>query len=304
MTNASVTEEQKLQPSSCTHCLGHVDPTSEQCLVCGTRQLDQAAAFERQIYVWWKGSASEVAFWDRWHSSGGLQWPESFKQRQLPTRQFDLTLLRGLKFENIGSLKMLDVGAGPMTSLGPDFKGTRLDIAACDPLAPAYSLIAAKYGLTPPVRTMLALVEDLTVFYEANTFDFTNCRNSLDHSFDPVRGIEEMLMVTKVGGKIHLYHCANEAENEKYSGLHQWNFDCIDGHFVIWNRKARFDISEMYGSDHEVAVRKGGDGWLTVEMFKRTEMNIDLASRHRSRLRELSISLMPLLSKVSKEASR
>jgi SAM-dependent methyltransferase len=191
-----------------------------------------------------------------------------------------------------------------MTSLGPDFKGTRLDITACDPLAPAYSLIAAKYGLTPPVRTTLAFVEDLTVFYEPNTFHFTNCRNSLDHSFAPLRGIEEMLMVTKVGGKIHLHHRANEAENEKYSGLHQWNFDCIDGHFVVWNKYVRIDMSEKYGSAHEIAARKGGDGWVTVEVFKRTEMNIDLAARHRSRLRELSIAMMPLLSEASKKAIR
>src|SRR5271165_4441535 len=96
MTSANSTEEQTLKPSSCTRCSGHVEPTLEQCPVCGTRQQDRAATFERQIYVWWKGSASEVAFWDRWHSSGGLQWPESFKQRQLPTRQFDPNLLRGL----------------------------------------------------------------------------------------------------------------------------------------------------------------------------------------------------------------
>jgi SAM-dependent methyltransferase len=272
--------------------------------VCGTGQHSHDAAFQKQVFDWWNGSAVEVAFWDRWHSTGGLQWPESFKQRQLPTRQFDVTLLQGLTYEDISSLKMLDVGAGPMTSLGPDFNGTRLDITACDPMAPVYSLIAAKYGLTPPVRTALAFVEDLTVFYEPNTFDFTNCRNSLDHSFDPLRGIEEMLMVTKIGGKIHLHHRANEAENEKYSGLHQWNFDFIDGHFVVWNKKARFDVSEMYGSHHDITVRKGGDGWLTVEIFKRAEMNIDLASRHRSRLRELSISMMPLLSEVSKKVLR
>jgi SAM-dependent methyltransferase len=304
MTSPNATEVSPALTTSCPVCSASFEAGSEICPVCLTSQLGETPVFPRQILDWWRGSASEIAFWDRWHASGGLQWPESFKQRQLATRQFDVNLLRGMVFEDIGSLKLLDVGAGPMTSLGPDYKGTRLNITACDPLAPLYSSLALKYGLTPPVKTVLAFAEDLTVFYEHNSFDFTNCRNALDHTFDPIRCIEEMLLVTKVGGKIHLFHRANEAEKEKYSGLHQWNFDCIEDHFVVWNKNSRIDVTETYRGEHEIKVRKGGDEWLTVEIFKRTEMEIDLAARHRSRLRELSISMISLLSTVSNEVAK
>jgi SAM-dependent methyltransferase len=304
MMNVDAIENHPGPTRECPVCAGCFDAGSEICPICGATQVGETAVFLQQIFDWWQGSASEIAFWDRWHASEGLQWPESFKQRQLATRQFDINLLRGMTYEDIGSLKLLDVGAGPMTSLGPDYKGTRLDITACDPLAPLYSSISSKYDINPPIRTMLAFVEDLTVFYDCNSFDFTNCRNSLDHTFDPIRGIEEMLLVTKLGGKIYLFHRANEAEKEKYSGLHQWNFDCIDNHFVVWNKKSRIDVTEAYRGEHEIKAHKGSDEWLTVEIFKRTEMDIDLASRHRSRLRELSASMISLLAKVSSEVTK
>ena len=45
-----------------------------------------------------------------------------------------------------------------------------------------------------------------------------------------------MMRVLKVGGNLVLRHNRNEAEAEKYSGFHQFNFDQRDKEFVIWNQ--------------------------------------------------------------------
>lgn len=39
--------------------------------------------------------------------------------------------------------------------------------------------------------------------YEENTFDFVYCRHTLEHTLDPVKAMNEMLRVTKVGGAMY-----------------------------------------------------------------------------------------------------
>lgn len=46
----------------------------------------------------------------------------------------------------------------------------------------------------------------------------------------------------KMDGVLMLYHNPNEAESEAYSGFHQYNFDVVDGRFIIWRGDQRWDV--------------------------------------------------------------
>lgn len=166
--------------------------------------------------------------------SKGSEWPEEFTERLDKERKFDTSILRSCT--QILGLKVLDVGSGPMTNLGVTIDNSAIDLTACDPLAPLYIELAEKYHITFPIKTEQAFAEDLSSFYQFGTFDLVHCRNALDHSFDPIRGIDQMLMVTKSSGRVRLVHWENEAVNGSYDGFHQWNFEVENGDFIVWNQ--------------------------------------------------------------------
>lgn len=155
--------------------------------------------------------------------------------------------------------------------LGPRVDGHHVSITAVDPLAPLYSRLMAREGIKPPIQTTFANAEDLSCFFAELSFDLVHCRNALDHSFDPVRGIEEMLRVVKLGGFIVLRHFVNEAEKGSYEGFHQFNFCKKEGRFCIWNKsQSSFpeeifaSVAQFYSNDHnggnsiDVIIKKTG----------------------------------------------
>ena len=123
----------------------------------------------------------------------------------------------------------------------------KLDFQALDPLGHAYNLLKKQYNVDSGVSIGTGFVELLHELYAENTFDMVHMRNSLDHSFDPFHGLQEMLFICKVGGKVVLEHAENEAVNQKYSGLHQWNLSVQneENSFVIWRNDERHDVCKL-----------------------------------------------------------
>jgi hypothetical protein len=157
-------------------------------------------------------------------------------------------------------VSILDVGAGPLTSLGKDHPTKRVSITAVDPLAPAYDRMLAEAGVTPPSRTIECRGEEVADRFGADSFSLAYARNSLDHSADPLRAIRAMIEVARYF--VLLEHQRNEAERQRYRGLHMWNFDVSDERFVIWNLRERCDVGEQVGVVPEVELTP--DGWVAV----------------------------------------
>jgi hypothetical protein len=127
------------------------------------------------------------------------------------------------------------VGAGPVTLIGPT---TNVEIVAIDPLADTYNAMLHDRGITPFLRTRTAEAERLSSA-GLGEFDLVFSCNALDHCYDPILAIGEMLAVTKPSGVVFFEGYVNEAINEHEAGLHQWNFMPIDtGDLVIWQRRA------------------------------------------------------------------
>lgn len=209
---------------------------------------DQAAQFK----AWLQGRDTEVAFWNSWVQSRGLSWPEDFANRMRADLPISPELGACIDFLDTPALRLLDVGAGPMTSLGKTWHNKRLEICAVDPLAPYYDAMLERAGVTPPVRTTQAFAEHLSAYFPSHYFDVTHARNALDHSYNPLRALMEMLEVTRRGGIVFTDHSRNEAVREGWSGFHQWNFDSRNGDFVIWNREAIHSVNEIFSGVAEV----------------------------------------------------
>ncbi len=240
----------------------------------------------RQFSAWLKGIDYELQFWNRFLETGGGQWSDDFKRRLDPDLPLENSIAEGMAIDDSRPFRILDVGAGPLTVLGKRHKGAKVDITAVDPLAPFYSEILNRLSIERPIETVQAFAEDLTAYFEVSTFDLAHCCNALDHSFDPARGVDEMLAVTRVGGRVNLRHYANEGETEGYQGFHQWNFDVENGHFIMWNKQARIDVTERVESYAEVTATCS-ERWCVVLMTKKKEVPFDMLSRSRERVRDI-----------------
>lgn len=187
--------------------------------------------YDQYFENWKSGIKHEIAFWDRLFATNGRCGgnPDVYKYRMDPKCPFQLSD----DLENVNS-KIIDVGSGPYSRIGFYIGGKKLDVTLTDPLAAVYRAIGKKYNVTYPLEVQTGMVELLHLIYGKSVFDFAHMSNSLDHCFDPVRGIMELLYITKVGGKIILRHSDNEAAHEKYKGFHQWNLTIHDGKFIIW----------------------------------------------------------------------
>ncbi len=191
---------------------------------------------------WRVGIRQEILFWREYFSTKGLHWPKLYQLRFDPELPLQKRIADHLPSQKI--VKILDVGAGPLTYLGKKHPTCELQIIAVDPLAEIYSEILDEFKITPLIRTQKAAAEQLTRSFSRGQFDLVFARNCIDHSTDPILCVEQMLEVVKPGGWVLMEHCLNEGVSQNYEGLHQWNFS-IDSksHFIISSRNSSVDMT-------------------------------------------------------------
>lgn len=225
---------------------------------------------------WIRGLPEEISYWRGYIQGRGGDYADDFAFRlrgDTWVRDRDPVLAETLESLGVAEPNLLDVGAGPLTNLGKQLSSARLTIQPCDPLADVYGWLLDEAGVRPPVRTLFADAENLAMYFPHDSFDAVHCANALDHSYDPLAGILEMLKVVKSSGFIHLGHFENEAEHEQYAGLHQWNITERDGDLVFWNRHAELSLRGIGGAALEVTTRgiplESGRRWILAQIRKR-----------------------------------
>src|SRR6185312_774648 len=147
--------------------------------------------------AWQAGIQHELQFWDEYIRTGGGPWADIYRFRidpNGPLQPRPAALLPAKK-----CVKVLDVGAGPLTCLGKIHNGEKIDLAAVDPLAVGYNQILEKYSISPPVRTEEAAAEELAKKFPPNSFDLVYARNCIDHSYNPEVAVLQMIEVTMPG---------------------------------------------------------------------------------------------------------
>jgi len=272
------------------HHIGLVADCREPHLMTTTNSW-QDNALSLTMAAWSKGVKHEIVFWNNWIAAKGGQWSWDFTTRldpEYPVQGLVDALLNDLQ----GDIKVLDVGSGPLSVVGKTHKGRSIALTATDPLADFYSSILEEHEIVAPVPTQFATAEDLSLFFDDSSFDLVYCQNALDHSFDPMRAIVEMLRVLKVGGRIALNHHENEAENENYVGFHQFNFTKEENDFVIWNKTEKLNVRHLLPVSASLSVERAGEN-VHVVITKLSEF-ADVASdtRHRKRAGQLLRSLV------------
>jgi SAM-dependent methyltransferase len=195
-----------------------------------TTMLDRLG-FRKLAWRW--RLPTEVGHWDIWLRTRGMADPGDFARRVAPDQPLQEHLKQLLPQSDGKPYRILDIGAGPLTTVGKVCDGRRIDLLAIDPLASVYDMLLEKNGITPPVRTKYGEAEQVAEMYAEGSFDLVHAANSLDHSHDPVAAIKAAARVVRPGGHVFLEHILNEGAREGYGGLHQWNFGVDDDSFTI-----------------------------------------------------------------------
>ena len=195
---------------------------------------------------WVSGLPTEASFWEKALKDPARCWTlNEYHERTDPDfeLQSELKTLIGVPQ---GVVRILDVGAGPLTRVGKKWTGQTVEITAIDPLADVYQELLRRVGIRPPVETKYGHGEKLLEQFHENQFDLAYASNALDHSYDPLLAINQMFAVIKPAHFVYLWHFANEGLISSYSGLHQWNFDVQGNDFVISDGRKQLSLATEF----------------------------------------------------------
>jgi SAM-dependent methyltransferase len=219
---------------------------------------------------WRRGLAHEIGWWERWIVQKGRRWPDDFRDRldsKTPLREeLIVDLLPSIAHDPV---RVLDVGAGPATSLGKVHPERALEIVAVDPLADEYATLWRDAGIRPPVPTERGTGERLVERFGTAAFDIAYARNALDHMIDPLAVVEQMLAVVADGGYVVLRHSQNEATKARYRGLHQWNIALEGSDLVVRRPRHRINLSAELAGRAVVTCRQNDEA-VTCVISKRS----------------------------------
>jgi SAM-dependent methyltransferase len=209
--------------------------------------------------IWKRALPSELTYWAQFIQTEGLDFPEDYRQRLDPgTPISDPLILDAIDQVGGTRVRIVDVGAGPMTCVGkhdPRVPERKIEIVAIDPLASEYAELIRAAGISPPVPTQRCSGEDLIRVYGEQQFDIAFAQNSLDHSADPIAAIQSMVDAVRPGGAVVLHHYRREAETNRYEQLHQWNFDVQAGRLLLYNRRQSHDVGELIADRATTSAR-------------------------------------------------
>jgi hypothetical protein len=194
---------------------------------------------------WFGGVNFEVGFWQNYLNTKGAHWPDDYRARLDPNKPFNSMVEEAIPDTGCREIELLDVGSGPITSLGYVSKKFDIRITATDPLADAYSVLLKEAGVTPPVKTQKCFGENLLQHFGSRRFHVCHSCNALDHSMDPRTILVAMAQLLHPQGLMYVQVHKNEGESAGYSGLHNWNFDRDENNnFILWRSEEKYKINE------------------------------------------------------------
>ena len=201
-------------------------------------------AYKDYVLKWISGIQNEIDYWDSYMETRGALY-----QKEAEFKEYT-DLNRTFLLENEISapvVHVLDVGSGPFSTCGLKTDQAKLHLTAVDMLSPVYQQLKRQHGIQSDITPVFGLMDTLEQQFGAETYDIVHISNALDHTFDPMMAIWQLLAVCKIGGKLILEHHQNEAEAAGYQGLHQWNCTLENGKFEIWNLSDRIDVAKNVG---------------------------------------------------------
>jgi SAM-dependent methyltransferase len=204
----------------------------------------------RRVALW-----SETIFWALWLRQNRGE----IARRVSDDLPFPDAFFRYIEAIDRDTIDVLEVGAGPLPSIGSKHPRKQVRVTAIDFLAPQYDRLLDRHKLNPPVRSIFADAERLEEQFGANAFDFVYATNCVDHMERPLAAILSMAAILRPGGYAVLLHKIDEGVEQDYAGLHAWNLNAEGQRFIVWNASARHDVNDVLRDSCDVTAELRGD---------------------------------------------
>ncbi len=208
-------------------------------------EMIQPAVFSVSAEEWQRGSKVTMVHYRKKIAAADPVKHEAFDPKSVLQPVFAGCLSPGQT-----KLEILDVGAGPWTTINKKHPGVEVAIEAIDAKADRFLPTLVKANKLPPVPTRQMFAEHLTEHYAEGQFDITHVQNALDHTIEPLRVLQNMVAVTKSGGHIIICGYINEASRSS-GGLHKWNMYLEDD--ALWIKHSFGKPMDISKSLSEVA---------------------------------------------------
>jgi hypothetical protein len=193
---------------------------------------------------WEQSLKEELEFWRQWMTEA--RFCQLREARLTPHRELQADFRELITAPEGALVRILDVGSGPLSTLGTVWPGRHVELCLADPLAEAYNELLIESGLPQHARVTNAHGERLSEVFVADSFDLVHSANALDHAYDPLRCLQNMVSVCKRGAWVVVISVENEAERQHYQGLHQWNCVLEGEHNIrFWNRTHNLSVGHL-----------------------------------------------------------
>jgi SAM-dependent methyltransferase len=231
--------------------------------------------------IWDSRLQTELNYWkDQIRRQDSKAWHAEYASRLDPDAPLQDVIARHLD-RTVEVNRILDVGSGPLTSINRKCDSCKVSITAVDPLADFFNELLARHGITPPVPAVEGWGERLTERFGENQFEIAYSRNAVDHSYDPIKCIDEMIKVTKRNGYVIVEMNERAGSIEEWRGLHQWDFfvertlPLLRKHLFLEGRSiATVDVTRHFDAVAETTmleVTPGPVPWITLVLRKRAD---------------------------------
>lgn len=189
---------------------------------------------------WLKLTKEEIIHWNNvfyQHKTDPNSYFHKYVNKRLdPKLPIQPTVGRVLESIEDDEISILDVGSGPLPFLGRFHPNKNFNLTAVDFLAEEYKLLYQQYQIFPPTIPIKSDASDLKNIFK-NKFNIVYARNSIDHTHNPIKCIQEMVEISN--RYVILEHKKNEGQVENYKGLHQWNFFKKNSLFYISDKNGK-----------------------------------------------------------------
>lgn len=219
--------------------------------------------------AWESGVDRELAWWWGYLETGGYADPvlqNEFRFRFDPEAPLQEHVARLLPPRvPAPEVRILDCAAGPATTLGKTLLGKRVALAAVDALADHYAAMLDELDLVAPIPSRQGEVEHLDDQFAADQFHLVYMRYALDHCYDPVGALRQMVHVARPGGIVMVEHYRKQTPAE-YQGLCHWSLYPEADDLVIANAGHSSRVShELPDVDLQMEV---SPTWMTMLLHR------------------------------------
>ena len=229
--------------------------------------------------VWESRLQTELNYWkDQIRRQDSTAWHREYSERLDPNAPLQDVIARHID-PTVKVNRILDVGSGPLTSINKKCSSCEISIVPVDPLADFFNEVLDRREVRPPVRALQGWGERLVEQFGENQFDITYSRNAVDHSYDPIKCIDQMIKVTKKSRYVIVEMNERAGTLENWAGLHQWDFfvarvmPLLQRHLFIEGKSIEaVDVTSHFAGAAEMTTLELTPGevpWITLVLQKR-----------------------------------